>query len=404
MRTRTDHLLAAAALLALAGCTGHGDHTRAQMNAAKIKMGAMKAGTEWQMARQAFLAGDLKKALKHVDISLELNENVGKSHVLRGRILMEMGSLEDAAKSFQTAEALDPKDVDAQYYQGILYERYAKKDKAYERYARAADLDPGNPQYALAAGELLIDQGKIDEAHAYLDARRERFEHNAGIRQTLGHIAMMKNEHARAIELFSEARLLAPEDLGIQEDLARAQHGAGKFGDCDATLARLLKAPEAAPRRDLKLMRSHCLAKINRLAESRSILMDLTRDQDAAVDPETWIALGDVALRMNDLVRVRQASQRLIALAPERPEGHLLRALQLRRANDLGGAEQAALKAVAAAPTVDGLQLLGEIQQEMGKSGEARKAFAQARQMDAAVVNGSAITSVPAPSPAPGER
>ena len=45
------------------------------------------------------------------------------------------------------------------------------------------------------------------------------FPSSAGVRQTLGHIAMMKNDVKRAAELFNEARLLAPDDNGILEDL-----------------------------------------------------------------------------------------------------------------------------------------------------------------------------------------
>ena len=50
----------------------------------------MKAAQEWDMARQAFLAGDLNKALEAVDHSLALNDKVVKSHVLRELLGVEL--------------------------------------------------------------------------------------------------------------------------------------------------------------------------------------------------------------------------------------------------------------------------------------------------------------------------
>src|SRR5262245_8626524 len=69
------------AALAAPGC-GHGRYTREHISAAKTKMEALKSATEYKMAEQAFLSGDLPKALKHVEYSLSLNNPVAKSHVL----------------------------------------------------------------------------------------------------------------------------------------------------------------------------------------------------------------------------------------------------------------------------------------------------------------------------------
>jgi len=197
----TPARLTAVALLALLGwaaivapgCRGHGDYTKEHVSGAKKKMDALKSGTEWQMAHQAFLAGDLDKAMRHCDYSISLNDNVARSHVLRGRIFMEMGNLEQSSIAFSKAETLDPVNVDTQYFQGILAERLTRTQDALTRYQKAAELDPSNSQYPVAAAEMLIDLNRIADAKAYLVASRDRFDHSAGICQTLGQIALLEN-------------------------------------------------------------------------------------------------------------------------------------------------------------------------------------------------------------------
>lgn len=366
----------------LAGCAGHGAHTSAAITGAQERLTAFKAGVEWDMARQQFLAGELDKALRTADRALAMNPSVAKSHVLRARILMEMGRLEDARESLLRARAVDPAHVDAHYYEGVLLERLSDPAGALERYLAAMDLDEGNPQHPLAAAEMLIETGRPDAAEALLQSRRARFEHNAGIRQTLGHLALMRSEPDHAADLFNEARLLAPDDLVILEDLARAQALAGRFGEAEFNLSRVLDADQARNRRDLLHLRARCLIELNRPLEARDILLGLTRDKAGAVDAAAWSDLGRLALRLNDHARVTLAANRLIALQPDKPDGRLLLASLKRAQGDLASAlaivDQAASLASADAAT---LKLRGLILRDLGRNDDAAQSLARALQM-----------------------
>src|SRR5690606_22956811 len=172
--TRTIALIAATgcalALATLSGCaTGHGKYTTEGMYAAQERMATIKAGTEWDMARQQFLVGDLSKALKSIDRSISINDSVAKSHNLRGRILVELGQLEGAMESFKRALVIDPSFTEAHYYMGILHERYGEVDVALEKFQAAAALDPSNAQYTLAAAEMLIENRRLDAAAELLE-------------------------------------------------------------------------------------------------------------------------------------------------------------------------------------------------------------------------------------------
>ncbi len=82
------------------------------------------------------------------------------------------GRLEEARASFLSAETLDPTFVEAQYYLGIVHERFNDAEEALTRYQRAMQLDPANAQYVVAAGEMLVHLGRVDEAERMLEQHR----------------------------------------------------------------------------------------------------------------------------------------------------------------------------------------------------------------------------------------
>lgn len=381
---RTLAVSAAGLMIALAGaagtgCSGHGKHTQGHKNAAEARLAQMKSATEWDMARQAYLAGDLEKALRHIDRSIVLNDQVPKSHVLRGRILLEMGNFEAAIASLEKAAELDPSNVDAAYYQGLCFERIAKREQALELYQFAATLAPENGQYAVAAAEMLIDLGRLDDANEYLLERSTSLQHNPGVKQALGQIALLQGRGEDAHELFTEARLLSPDDTAILEDLIRAQIATERFAEAEYHLARLSEAPANKGRRDLQHMRARCLLQVDRPLEAREILISLTSDQAGTKDVEAWIMLGHTSYVLGDVGRLRQAAARVIALAPTRSEGYMLRAMWQRQSGDRAAAltaldEAVKFRGMDTAPLV----LRAIVAQELGRLDIAESSLAMA--------------------------
>ncbi|MEO1008488.1 MAG: tetratricopeptide repeat protein [Planctomycetota bacterium] len=368
--------------VALTGCMGSRGSAE-NRNLAEARLSGMKSGTEWDMARQAFLSGDPDKALDHIDRSLALNDGVVRSHVLRGRIMMELGNFEEAMASLQQAEILGPEDVDAKYFLGVANERIGEKEEAMGHYQAAAELDSSKAIYAVAAAEMLIDIGRIDDAEAYLVDRLEVYRHSAGVRQTLGHIAMMRNESESAAAWFTEARFLAPDEPGVQEDLARAELAAGRYAEAEYNLAELLQREGFEDRRDLQHMRARCLVEVDRPVEARELLIELTDSAGGEKDVDAWIQLGHVCYTLRDLSRVRRSASRVIALAPTRPEGYLLRALQQRSTGDLDAALASldlAIERGEGDPSP--LILRGLIAQQADMPGLARTSFQRAFELD----------------------
>ena len=385
LTARVGAAAVAASVLGLVGCggTGKGKYTQEHLSGARVKLDVMKSATEYDMGRQSFLAGDLKKALERIDRSIALNEHVSKSHVLRGRILNEMGEADQAIAALQTASALNPSSVEAQYYLGIVYERIVNHEQAAEHFIAAHTLDPSDPQYVIAACEQLIDAGELTRAQEFIAGTGDKFNHNGGVRQTLGHLAMMRGDHAQAVEMFNQARLLTPDDTSILEDLAAAQIAMGDNAKAESNLARLLSDRNFNGRRDLQHTRARCLIELDRLVEARDVYVTLTTGPDGASDGEAWIALGSVSMALRDQLRLREAAQRVIALEPNRSEGYLYRAAWHRRqANPepalrwLDMAEQRGADAAVVH------QLRAIVLKELGRDEEARKEIISAAAAD----------------------
>jgi len=386
MATRV-YFLVLAASLAPGGCAGHGQYTQDHKVQAQKRMAQMKSATEWDMGHQQFLAGDLSKALASVDRSISLNGGVAKSYVLRGRILIETGGLEQALASLDRAVAIDDANTDAHYFRGIVMERLGRQDLAVSEFRRAAETDPANPQYPLAAAETLIDLKRLDEAEALLVEGAHSFEYNAGIRQTLGHIGMIRKDYPKAVEHFGDACRLAADDVGLQEDLARAQIAAGRFAEAETTLGWVLTQDKEGRRRDLAQLRARCLIELDRPVEARELLYKLTSDDRGVNDPDLWYDLGSVSVMLSDRVQTKRAAQRLIAIAPSRADGYVLMAMWQRQSGD----REAALATVRRARSLPGSTapaLEGVLCRELGRNQEAAEAFALAQSRESSQPTG----------------
>ncbi|MBZ0173549.1 MAG: tetratricopeptide repeat protein, partial [Phycisphaerales bacterium] len=318
---------------ALAGCGAHGKYTTEGISLAKQRLDALKAATEYDMAHQAFMAGDLDKAMRKTDVALALTEENAVLHVLRGRIHIERGAVGEALLSLRRAAELDAESVEARYYLGVVHERLNEYEAALTHFTAAAEMDEFNAQFPIAAGEMLIDMGRADEAEAFLRGSSAA-EHSAGVQQLLGHIALIDGRADEACGMFTKARLLAPADGAILEDQATAQVAAGRYAEAETNLLHLLRDPENEGRRDLLHMRAECLLSLDRPVDAREIYRGLS-EHDGASDAEAWVGLGRTAYTLGDERTLQRAASRIVSVDPTNPDGYVLWAMWHREQRQL---------------------------------------------------------------------
>lgn len=375
--------VAAGTLMIQTGCSGRGRHNTNHLSKAQLRMNQIRSATDWEMAESAFLAGDFERAEEKLRRSISLNPRVAKSHELLGRVNLEKGNLELARESLLRATVLDPERAEPRYFLGVLEERFRQPDAALEHYQLASELDETNAAYAVAVVEVLVDLDQIEEARAFLDEREESFAYNAGLRQTRGHLAMLEGEAEQAVAMFREASLLSPDDQGLQEDLGRALLDAGDAPAAAHVFESLLADRDYEERRDIRRLLADCYAQVDRLMEARSLLLDVVADEQGAENADVWRELGAIAYEISDFRTVGRAGRRLMALAPQDPEGYVFRAAWLSRdfKHDQAlevlneGASRGALDA-------DALVMRGVFLAKLGRDSEARKSFVLALEED----------------------
>jgi tetratricopeptide (TPR) repeat protein len=121
---------------------------------------------------------------------------------------------------------------------------------------------------------------------------------------------------------------------------------------------------------------------LDRNAQARDVLVELTKTDWGKNNTEAWINLGQAAYTLRDSARLRLSFARTIAIAPDRHEGYVLKGLHLQRMGDLDGAEREFRKAIERQASAENHMLLGMAQSRNNKIEKARENFQQALQID----------------------
>ena len=362
----------------LIGCDGPTKQGVQARSAASERVNIVNAQMSFDQARRAFEVGQFDRALREIRAATNRYPDEPQYHLLEGRIYHEMHRLEDAQRSLTRAIELDDEFSDAHYFLGIVYQRWSNHEMAFDHYWRAAQADTNKVQYLLAAAEALVTLGEYDRAQEVIERKASHFEHNAAIRHLQGKVSLLQDDPVRAARLLGEARLLNPDDLMLLEELAWAQYEARQYGRCYESISHLLRRSDER-RSDLMLMQARCLVYTDRLVDARNVYLELTQHESSDVD--LWIELGAVAAELGDHRRVAVSAGRIIALAPDRFEGYLLRAMYER---EQGNAHEVALQIEKAVERADDsilpLLMMGSFHEERGQYEAAARSYGRALQ------------------------
>lgn len=361
----------------LVACYGPGTKYGKEIrDSAEARINSFNSQLAYDQANQAFRSGQFDKALRQIDGALKLNSDIPEFYILMGRVFMETHRLENANNAFAKAIELKPDSADAHYYAGIVYQRWSKEDTAYDYYIKAHELDSSNVQYVLAAAESLITLSKFDEAKIFIESKLDYFEHNPSMRQLLGQIALLRGNAVDAARIFAESRLLKPDDGLLLEELAYAQYVAGLYGKCYDSVKQLQRMKNGLTL-ETRQMEARCLAALGRTTEARNLYLELTRSDPS--NTELWIELGSLAWELGDFRRTAICSVRIVALAPHRYEGYMLKGIFEREKGNLEQAtsllrQSAALSSNVALPHL----VLGRALEDNGDIKGALGAYADA--------------------------
>ncbi len=348
---RTICWAALVAIFATAGCTGPTGTGQEMRKVAHARFNRVGAAVSNDQALQALNAGQFQDALSHIDKVLAKFPDEASAHLLRGRIVLEMGRLEISMTEFQRAAELDPSCDECRYYEGVVYQRWGRDSEASQAYAAALAIAPNNTHYLLANAESLVALGKVSEAKELIDETACRFEFNSALAHLRSEIAMAEGDTDAALKNMELAVTLASDPTVYHEDLVIVAFVAGKWDRCLHALEAL--PPAAQERQEIVRIRARCLSMTGRAIEGRDYLVAQEKaitDRGELIPAEHDVTLGYISAMAGDWPRVDGCARRLIGRAPQLSDGYILKGMALEANGDLEGAIQFLKKAGALDP------------------------------------------------------
>jgi len=147
--------------------------------------------------------------------ALEREPKLAAAHAALGYIALRRDDSAGALASYKTAARYEPRNATYQYYEGLVHERRDDWNGAVRCYRAAIARDRDHPGYRLALGGAYEKLGKLRSAlAAYKEAVRLAPE-DVQAWARYGHTAADGRKPKLAIEAFTKANELDPEDTGV---------------------------------------------------------------------------------------------------------------------------------------------------------------------------------------------
>jgi tetratricopeptide (TPR) repeat protein len=373
----TKWIILAAIVILAAGCNSSGKKDPTQKEQATKQWNAARGAVLAGLAREQFKTGSLDKARLSINDAIKLEPQVATHRVISARIAIEQGQLELADNELKVAREADPKNADADYYSGVVFQRWQKPQEAFDAYQLASNKNPAELSYVLAASEMLVSLDRPADALGLLQEKSATFENSATLRDAIGQLLVQQGKFTEAIDQLRRASILANDDLMIREHLAMALFYGKQYHESGDVLARLIKDDSYAKRGDIFAALGECQARGGHTRDARASFDTAVRLQPG--NGGAWTSLGRTALEMKDYDRAEIALKRALSLDSGSAEPHLLMGY-LRLHQSRYNEALASFRKASAIDTKDtvGICMVGFTLERMGRTDQAIQFYGQA--------------------------
>jgi tetratricopeptide (TPR) repeat protein len=336
-----------------------------------------RAGVLAGLAKDQMESGNFDKARQSLTEAIKMDPDNAGIRLLSARLAIEQAQLELAERELRLARQFDPKNAEADYLSGVVYQRWQKPDVAYEFYTHAAEKAPAELAYLMAKAEMLVQMDRGPEALKMLQERVVYFEHSATIRDAVGQLLVAQKDYHKAVDMLRQASVLTPDDLNVKEHFAMALFYNREYDEAASILTRMVKDERYTRRSDLFATLGACYSETGKFRDAREAFETATK-----LDPSTaglWLGQGKAALQLGDLRRAELALKKAIALEPTSAETMLMLGYLRLRQDRLPEALDA-FKKVSASENADALSLCmtGYVLEKMGRTDEAIQYYGKA--------------------------
>lgn len=129
---------------------------------------------------------------------------------LGSTLATQFGQKERAFEFFEKAIELDPKNPSAYGMFGMMLHSAGRNDQSIANFKKAIELEPNNMDYRNGLGHVLFESGKLDEAEVALNQALNLDPESSAVHNTLGMLHEHKGNYDEAIKHLEKAIELSP--------------------------------------------------------------------------------------------------------------------------------------------------------------------------------------------------
>ena len=336
------------------------------------------------MARGQFEGGELKKAAGTCQNAISTNPQYVPGHLLLGRIYLEQDLPVKAQESFARCLEIEPGHAEANFYLGIIQERWNKLTEAQQYYQQAWESQSDKSKYLLALVETKMTLGEPEEALALLRGNRDKVERDATIWVTEGNILTSLGRYEEAVGAFQEASSKSPDNDSIKEMLAFSLHRANRCPEALELFERLSGQKQSAPGGVswvIYLAMGDCYMKLEQYLPAQHCFEKVSEcDKN---NPVIWTRLAQVLLARGELTRAKSCAQKACSLKEDNTDALLVLGYVAMQEQKYQEGAQIYTRII----SIDDKEvlaygLLGQCLQACGQEEQAQMCFEQALKID----------------------
>jgi tetratricopeptide (TPR) repeat protein len=376
--------------LLISGCANQPKEKTAKQDG-EIRWRMARAGVLYSLAREQFENGNLDDSRKTINNALKYAPDHVMIRLLSSKLSIEQAQLDQAEAELNMVRELDPKNAEAEYLTGVIYQRWQKTDVAYEAYSRACEKNPNELAYLLAKAEMLVQLDQTQKALDILKDKLNFYENSPAIRDAVGQLLVQEKKYDEAVPVLRQATALAPEEGVIREHYGMALFYAKQYREAASVLERLVNTkpaptdarddgkakPSYANRADIRTAIGECQMEMDQPREARDNfeLASQLQPENASV----WLNLSKAALRLNDLKRAELSLKKAMSLDARSADANVLMGYLNLQQGKLSEA-LASFKKASSLDDRDAVSLCmsGFVLEKMGRSNEAIRYYSQA--------------------------
>lgn len=245
-RRRLIPLAAFLPVALLAACTGGGGDGRGGAPSGPSSPQAVPGEALVDTAEAAIRRGDTRRALAELARAIEVNPTLTKAHMNMGDIYRTDGDYASAQVAYHRAAESQPRNFDAQYYDGLMLHLLNRVSEAVGAYLRALAVRPNDFDANLKVSTAYYQLEENTLALEYAKHAVEIRPSDGAARLNLGAVYAASNNHAGAVREFQQAAELMPLNSSLLLNMAQSLGRLDRYAEMRNTLEQLLRTEPSA--------------------------------------------------------------------------------------------------------------------------------------------------------------